>query len=102
MVEVTNPSPMFYGIGGAPIASQDGATVRLDAGGALQISSSVTEQGQGTNTILAQIAAGVFGVDMDRVGSPPATPRPRLTAAAPGRRAGLALAARRCCRRRMR
>ena len=26
MVEVTNPSPMFYGIGGAPIASQDGAT----------------------------------------------------------------------------
>ena len=67
MVEVTNPSPMFYGIGGAPIASQDGATVRLDAGGAIQISSSVTEQGQGTNTILAQIAAGVFGVDMDRV-----------------------------------
>jgi carbon-monoxide dehydrogenase large subunit len=67
MVEVTNPSPMFYGIGGAPIASQDGATVRLDAGGSLHISSSVTEQGQGTNTILAQIAADVFGVDMDRV-----------------------------------
>lgn len=67
MVEVTNPSPMFYGVGGAPIASQDGATVRLDAGGGLQISSSVTEQGQGTNTILAQIAAGVFGVDMGRV-----------------------------------
>lgn len=34
MVEVTNPSPMFYGIGGAPIASQEGATIRLDAGGA--------------------------------------------------------------------
>ncbi len=67
MVEVTNPSPMFYGIGGAPIASQDGATIRLDAGGALQIASSITEQGQGTNTILAQIAAGVFGVDMSRV-----------------------------------
>jgi carbon-monoxide dehydrogenase large subunit len=67
LVEVTNPSPMFYGIGGAPIASQDGATVRLDAGGALHVSSSVTEQGQGTNAILAQIAAGVFGVDLDRV-----------------------------------
>ena len=67
MVEVTNPSPMFYGIGGAPIASQDGAVVRLDAGGALHVSSSVTEQGQGTNAILAQIAAGVFGVDLDRV-----------------------------------
>ena len=67
MVEVTNPSPMFYGIGGAPIASQDGATVRLDAGGALHVSSSITEQGQGTNAILAQIAAGVFGVDLNRV-----------------------------------
>ncbi|MBD3678474.1 MAG: xanthine dehydrogenase family protein [Rhodobacteraceae bacterium] len=67
MVEVTNPSPMFYGIGGAPIASQDGATARLDAGGALHISSSVTEQGQGTNAILAQIAAGVFGVPIERV-----------------------------------
>ncbi len=67
MVEVTNPSPMFYGIGGAPIASQDGATVRLDAGGALHVASSITEQGQGTNAILAQIAAGVFGVDIGRV-----------------------------------
>lgn len=67
MVEVTNPSPMFYGVGGAPIASQDGATVRLDAGGGLRISSSVTEQGQGTNAILGQIAAGVFGVPIERV-----------------------------------
>jgi carbon-monoxide dehydrogenase large subunit len=67
MVEVTNPSPAFYGIGGAPIASQDGATVRLDAAGALHIASSVTEQGQGTNAILAQIAAGVFGVPIGRV-----------------------------------
>ncbi len=67
MVEVTNPSPMFYGIGGAPISAQDGATVRLDAAGALHVSASITEQGQGTNTIIAQIAAGIFGVDIDRV-----------------------------------
>lgn len=67
MVEVTNPSPLFYGVGGAPISAQDGATVRLDAGGALHVSCSITEQGQGTNTIIAQIAAGVFGVSMERV-----------------------------------
>ena len=67
MVEVTNPSPMFYGIGGAPIAAQDGATVRLDAGGALHVSASITEQGQGTNTVIAQIAADVFGIDIDRI-----------------------------------
>lgn len=67
MIEVTNPSPMFYGIGGAPIASQDGATIRLDAGGGIHVASSVTEQGQGTNAVLAQVAADVFGVDMARV-----------------------------------
>ena len=67
MVEITNPSPMFYGIGGAPIAAQDGASVRLDAGGALHVAASITEQGQGTNTIIAQIAADVFGTDLDRV-----------------------------------
>ena len=67
MVEVANPSPMFYGVGGAPISAQDGATVRLDAAGALHVASSITEQGQGTNTIIAQVAAGVFGVDISRV-----------------------------------
>ncbi len=67
MVEVTNPSPMFYGVGGAPISAQDGATVRLDASGALHVASSVTEQGQGTNTMIAQIAADVMGVDMASV-----------------------------------
>lgn len=63
MVEITNPSPAFYGIGGAPIAAQDGATARIDASGALHVASSVTEQGQGTETILAQIAADVLGLD---------------------------------------
>ena len=67
MVEVTNPSPMFYGVGGAPIAAQDGATARLDASGALHISNSITEQGQGTEAILAQIAAEVMGVDLANV-----------------------------------
>ena len=30
-IEVTNPSAAFYGVGGARISSQDGATVKLDA-----------------------------------------------------------------------
>jgi carbon-monoxide dehydrogenase large subunit len=66
-VEVTNPSPMFYGFGGAPIASQDGATVRLDASGAVHVSSSVTEQGQGTEAVLAQIVATAVGVPLESV-----------------------------------
>ena len=32
-IEVTNPSAMFYGVGGARISAQDGATMRLDAHG---------------------------------------------------------------------
>ncbi|HSF64691.1 MAG TPA: xanthine dehydrogenase family protein molybdopterin-binding subunit, partial [Paracoccaceae bacterium] len=67
MVEVTNPSPMFYGVGGAPIAAQDGATARLDTSGAVHVSNSVTEQGQGTDTILAQITADVMGVALSDV-----------------------------------
>ena len=58
---------MFYGIGGAPISAQDGATIKLDAAGAVHVSCSITEQGQGTNTIIAQIAADVLGVDMGKV-----------------------------------
>src|ERR1700694_5265943 len=34
-IEVTNPSAAFYGVGGARISAQDGATVRLDAPGAV-------------------------------------------------------------------
>jgi len=67
MVEITNPSPMFYGVGGAPIAAQDGATVRLNPGGDIHLAASVTEQGQGTDTVLAQIAAEVLSVPAGRI-----------------------------------
>ena len=33
-IEVTNPSAAFYGVGGARISSQDGATVKLNSTGA--------------------------------------------------------------------
>jgi aerobic carbon-monoxide dehydrogenase large subunit len=66
-IEVTNPSAAFYGVGGARISSQDGATLRLDATGAVICQSGVTEQGQGTESILAQIVATSFGVGIERV-----------------------------------
>ena len=46
MIEVTNPSPAFYGVGGARISAQDGATIRLDPAGMVNVLVSVTEQGQ--------------------------------------------------------
>ncbi len=67
MIEVTNPSPAFYGVGGARISAQDGATLRLDSSGMLNVLVSVTEQGQGTEAIFAQIAASVVGVSLHKV-----------------------------------
>jgi carbon-monoxide dehydrogenase large subunit len=67
MIEVTNPSPAFYGVGGARISSQDGATIRLEPTGMITVMSSVTEQGQGTEAMLAQIAASAVGVALDKV-----------------------------------
>ncbi len=67
LIELTNPSAAFYGVGGARIASQDGATLRLEPSGALTVISSVGEQGQGAEAIFAQIAADAVGVDLARV-----------------------------------
>ncbi|MGH8740103.1 MAG: xanthine dehydrogenase family protein molybdopterin-binding subunit [Burkholderiales bacterium] len=67
MIEVTNPSPAFYGVGGARISAQDGATLRLEPTGMLTVMCSVTEQGQGTEAIFAQIAASAVGVSIDKV-----------------------------------
>ncbi|MCG2626718.1 xanthine dehydrogenase family protein molybdopterin-binding subunit [Bradyrhizobium sp. WYCCWR 13023] len=66
-IEVTNPSAAFYGVGGARISSQDGVAVRLDAQGSVICLTSITEQGQGSESLTAQIVGSVLGVSMDRV-----------------------------------
>jgi carbon-monoxide dehydrogenase large subunit len=67
LIELTNPSPAFYGVGGARIASQDGATARLDPSGVVSILIGVGEQGQGTEGIYAQIAADAVGLSIEDV-----------------------------------
>ncbi len=67
LIEITNPSPAFYGVGGARIASQDGCTIRLDPTGGLTCLTGVTEQGQGTETIIAQVVATAVGVPVGQV-----------------------------------
>jgi carbon-monoxide dehydrogenase large subunit len=66
-IEVTNPSAAFYGVGGARISSQDGVAVRLDATGSVICHTSITEQGQGSESLTAQIVGSVLGISMDRV-----------------------------------
>ncbi len=77
-IEITNPGAAFYGVGGAHISAQEGATIRLDAAGHVVLQAGVTEQGQGTETILAQIAAEALGLTPDqvlvRLGDTDATP----------------------------
>jgi carbon-monoxide dehydrogenase large subunit len=66
-IEVTNPSAAFYGVGGARITSMDGATVKLDAQGAIIVHTGVTEQGQGAEAVIAQCVASSFGVPIEKV-----------------------------------
>jgi carbon-monoxide dehydrogenase large subunit len=62
-VEGTGAGSQTFGPAGIRIGSQDGVTVRLDPSGDIACSAGVTEQGQGTDTILAQVVADAVGVD---------------------------------------
>ena len=67
-IKGTSPGPMgYYGTGGAPISLQDACLIKLEPNGGIICAVGVTEQGQGTNTIVGQIAASVLGVPMEAV-----------------------------------
>jgi carbon-monoxide dehydrogenase large subunit len=66
-IELTNPSPFMYGMGGARISAQDGCTIRIDPDGSVVAATGVTEQGQGTEAIIRQIVAEGVGVPIDQV-----------------------------------
>ncbi len=66
-IELTTPGPAFYGVGGARISSQDGCTIKIEPSGKLTCMTGVTEQGQGTDTMIAQVVASAVGVAMEDV-----------------------------------
>jgi len=66
-VEITNPGPAFYGVGGARISSQDGCVLRLEPSGRVRCMISVNELGQGTETVIAQVVASTLGIPLDQV-----------------------------------
>jgi carbon-monoxide dehydrogenase large subunit len=65
--EPTAYGPPYYGPSGATISTQDGCTLRLDPSGTLRCITSLTDQGQGTLTSVAQIVADTLGVEVDNV-----------------------------------
>jgi len=67
-VEQTAYGPPYYGPSGAPISTQDGCTLRLEPSGTIRCVTSLTDQGQGTLTSVAQIVADSIGISVDDVG----------------------------------
>jgi carbon-monoxide dehydrogenase large subunit len=66
-VEISNPGPAFYGVGGARISSQDGAVLTITPSGDVRCAISVTELGQGAETSIGQIIGEHLGVDRERI-----------------------------------
>ncbi len=67
-VEQTAYGPPYYGPSGARISTQDGCHLRLEPSGVLRCVTSITDQGQGTLTGIAQIIADSVGVSYEDVG----------------------------------
>ena len=65
--EQTAYGPPYYGPSGAAISTQDGCTLRLEPSGSVRCITSLTDQGQGTLTSVAQIVADSVGVSIDQV-----------------------------------
>lgn len=67
-LEQTAYGPPYYGPSGARISTQDGCNLRLDPSGGIRCVTSITDQGQGTLTGIAQIVADGVGVPFEDVG----------------------------------
>jgi carbon-monoxide dehydrogenase large subunit len=65
--EPTAYGPPYYGPSGASISTQDGCTLRLEPSGSVRCITSLTDQGQGTLTSVAQIVADSVGVSVEQV-----------------------------------
>jgi carbon-monoxide dehydrogenase large subunit len=65
--EPTAHGPPEYGPSGAWVSTQDGCTLRLEPSGSVRCITSITDQGQGTLTSIAQIIADSVGVPIDQV-----------------------------------
>jgi|MEHZ01.6.fsa_nt_MEHZ011663234.1_3 carbon-monoxide dehydrogenase large subunit len=66
-VELTAVGGAYYGPSQARVSTQDGATVKLEPTGKVNVITSVTDQGQGTPTGIAQIVGDRLGLGMDDI-----------------------------------
>ena len=66
-IKGTNPGALIYGPAKVPISAQDGCTIRFEPAGGVTCQIGVTEQGQGTETMAAQVVASAIGISFDNV-----------------------------------
>lgn len=66
-IEQTGVGAGLYGPSGLRLTAQDGCTVKLEPSGVVRAITSVTDQGQGTWTGIAQIVADALGVRFEDV-----------------------------------
>src|SRR5580704_6008435 len=66
-VEPSAYGPPYYGPTEARISVQDGCTIRLEPSGVFRCLTSVTDQGQGTLTGVAQVIAETIGVPIENI-----------------------------------
>lgn len=66
-IKGTNPGALIYGPAKVPVSAQDGCTVRFEPAGGVTCLIGVTEQGQGTETMAAQVVASAIGVEFENV-----------------------------------
>jgi len=66
-VDLTAIGPEYYGEGGQHISAQETCLLRLEASGGIRCYTGATDQGQGIDTGIQQVVAGIVGVPMDDV-----------------------------------
>src|SRR5947209_5605346 len=66
-VEVTAPGGRVYGNIEVPLPVLDGISLYVDPSGSIRCAISVTDQGQGTHTAIAQVVAEAIGVPFSSV-----------------------------------
>lgn len=66
-VDLTSIGPEYYGAGGQHISAQETCLLRLEASGGIRCYTGATDQGQGIDSGIQQVVAGIVGVSVDDV-----------------------------------
>ncbi|WP_075219114.1 xanthine dehydrogenase family protein molybdopterin-binding subunit [Acuticoccus yangtzensis] len=67
LLELTAPGSRYYGDGQINVTATETVTLRMEPSGTVRLASGHTDQGQGADQMLAQVAADVLGLTADDI-----------------------------------